>query len=37
MKYKQKVSFGNIGLTPGTINIPKQGRLLRKMRLEKQK
>lgn len=28
MKYKQKVSFGNIGLTPGTINIPKQGKIV---------
>ena len=27
MKNKQKVSFGNIGLTPGTINIPKQGKI----------
>lgn len=28
MKNKQKVSFGNIGLTPGTINIPKQGKIV---------
>ena len=28
MKNKQKVFFGNIGLTPGTINIPKQGKIV---------
>ena len=28
MKNKQKVSFGNIGLTPRTINIPKQGKIV---------
>ena len=29
MKNKQKVSFGNIGLTTGTTNIPKQGKIVR--------